>query len=278
MESESKTAETVRRRYGSFVDLYPDTFLTDQDKTLRLSDGTIAACVEALSELRLIDLGVSTVSVAFQVLRSEALKQGEGQYFTPREVIEAGIKLLQITWEDIVLDPACGTGGFLIETMLEMQRTNPQMTPEELSRWAQTHISGIEKDAIGLKLTKAIMQIAGDGSAHCVRGDSVRVHKWAKEFPHLKAGHFRNGRYSVVVTNPPFGKNLKLSADDARLSALDIAKKGADNYSDLEIGLIFLQRRSRVASHRRESRNRFAGDLLLFVQLRICDGLDQADS
>lgn len=240
-ESAHRTAQAIRERFRTFVDLYPDTFVTDQDKSIRLTDTTIAASVDALSELKLIDLGVSTVSVAFQVLRSEALKQGEGQYFTPQAVIEAGVRLVQLRWEDIVIDPACGTGGFLVESILDIQRSHPQIGDEELSRWAQTHIYGIEKDAIGLKLTKAIMQIAGDGSAHCSRGDSVRTHLWARDFPYLP-GSFQNGRFSVVLTNPPFGKELTVSAEDARLSQLEIARTQDGTYRDLEIGLIFLER------------------------------------
>ena len=80
---------------------------------------------------------------------------------------------MNIEFDDLILDPACGTGGFLVESMMEIQRTHPTMSKEELSRWAQTHIFGIDKDSIGVKLTKATMQIIGDGSAHCVRGDSV---------------------------------------------------------------------------------------------------------
>lgn len=242
LENAQRTAAAIRSRYESFVALYPDTFTTDHDKRLRLSDSSIAMCVDALAGLRLIDLGVSTVSVAFQVLRSEALKQGEGQYFTPQAVIEAGVRLMRIDWEDIVLDPACGTGGFLVESMREIQRRNPYMTAEDLTRWAQTHIFGVEKDAIGLKLTKAIMQIAGDGSAHCVRGDSIRVHDWARDFPHLAHPQLANGRFTKILTNPPFGQNLKVSGNDCRLSSLEIAKRGGDTYSDLEIGLLFLQR------------------------------------
>lgn len=242
MESPARTAAVIKERYAQFVDLYPETFTTEEDKRIRFGDETISLVVDALSDLRLIDLGVSTVSTAFQVLRSEALKQGEGQYFTPSQVIQAGIRLLQIRYEDIIIDPACGTGGFLVEAILEMARRNPGMSPTELSRWAQTHIYGIEKDAIGLKLTKAIMQIAGDGSAHCLRGDSVRVHTWARDFPHLNTGVIRDGRFSVVVTNPPFGKNLKVSANDLRLSGSEIAKRGGTTYSDLEIGLVFLER------------------------------------
>jgi type I restriction enzyme M protein len=209
---------------------------------LRFSDDTLAACVDILSGLRLIDLAVTTVAVAFQVLRSEALKQGEGQYFTPQPVIQAGVRLLDIRLDDLVIDPACGTGGFLVETMLHMGSRFAGMTQADLTRWAQTHLFGIEKDAIGIKLAKAIMQIAGDGSAHCARGDSVRTVKWSSDFPHLASGTFANGRFTVVVTNPPFGKNLKVSAKDARLSSLDIAKAGRENYRDLEIGFMFLQR------------------------------------
>lgn len=242
MESTKKTVDAIKKRYEQFVDLYPEVFITDQDKTLRFSNETIASCIDELCNLRLIDLGVSTIALAFQVLRSEALKQGEGQYFTPQAVIKAGVRLMELRWEDIIIDPACGTGGFLVEAMMEIQRTHPTMAPDELSRWAQTHIFGIEKDAIGVKLTKAIMQIAGDGSAHCVRGDSVRTHNWARDFPHLADGKFKAGRFSVVITNPPFGQNLKVTAEDSRIAGHDIAKSGGDEYEDLEIGLIFLQR------------------------------------
>ncbi len=240
-ESPAKTANEIRREFDDLVNVYPETFTTANDRHLRLSDETIAYSVEALAGLRLLDMGVRSVSLAFQVLRSEALKQGEGQYFTPQTVIEAGVRLMDLQMSDIVIDPACGTGGFLVQSMLEMRRKFPRIKDIDLTKWAQTHLYGIEKDAVGLKLTKAIMQIAGDGSAHCARGDSVRTHKWKEEFPHLVTP-FANGRFSVVLTNPPFGKNLKVSAKDCRLSGLTIAQNEDGTYRDLEIGLLFLER------------------------------------
>ncbi len=142
-----------------------------------------------------------------------------------------------------MIDLACGTGGFLVEAILNLQHNNPGMEPAELSRWAQTHIFGIDKDRIGIKLTKAIMQVAGDGSANCLRGDSVRTHLWPTEYPHLANGQFANGRFTVVVTNPPFGKGLKVSATDARLAKLSIAlNDDGKTYRPLEIGLLMLER------------------------------------
>lgn len=242
LESERKTAEMLRERFEQLVRLYPEVFIEQRDRELRFSDASLNLCAEELSRFRLLELGIQTVSVAFQVLRAAALKQGEGQYFTPHAVIEAGVRLMNIQWSDIVIDPACGTGGFLVQTMIEMQRRHPNMTTE-LSRWAQSRLYGIDKDKIGVKLTKAIMQIAGDGSAHCVRGDSVRTHTWQGEFAHLAQNpKFRDGRFSVVLTNPPFGANLKVSAEDTRLSGLEIARAASGHYEEMEIGLLFLQR------------------------------------
>lgn len=241
LESAHRTAEEITKRYRRFVQLLPDVFTQAQDLEIRFNDETIYAIVEELSRFRLLDLGVSTVSLGFQVLRTAALKQGEGQYFTPQPVIEAAVKLMQITLDDIVIDPACGTGGFLVETILQMQKEHPGFETE-VSRWAQSHIYGIEKDATGVKLTKAIMQILGDGSSHCMRGDSIRTHLWSNEFRHLLGGRYDDGRFTVVVTNPPFGNNLKVSAEDARLANLSIAKAGKGFYQDLEIGLLFLNR------------------------------------
>lgn len=240
-DSPQRTAAELRARYKKFVDLYPETFTTAQDKVLRFGDDTLTRCAQALSDLRLIDEPLMSVATAFQVLRSEALKQREGQYFTPKQVIEAGVRLLDIEWEDLIIDPACGTGGFLIESILELKRKNPNIANGAVSGWAQTHVFGIEKDSIGLKLTKAIMQVAGDGSAHCARGDSIRTHLWLKEYPHLTTT-YTNGRFSVVVTNPPFGKNLRVSAKDSRLAGYTIAKDEQGNYADREIGLIFFER------------------------------------
>lgn len=245
-ESHSRTATAIRKRYTSFVQLYPEVFTQESDKKLRFSDSTIGRVVEALSELRMIDLAPDAVSYAFQVVRSEALKQGEGQYFTPQPVIEAAIRMLGIGWDDIIIDPACGTGGFLIGALLELQRTRPEISQADLSRWAQRHLHGIDKDAIGVKITKAVMQISGDGSANCAQGDSVRTHLWTKEYPHLLGSTFKDDRFSVVVTNPPFGQNLKVSAKDCRLNKYTIARNGGGSYNDREIGLVFMERAYRL--------------------------------
>lgn len=234
------TAKYIKEKFDIFIDVYPDIFVSKSDQEIRFDDGTIHSAVEILSKFNLIDVGADTVSIAFQVLRSAALKQEEGQYFTPKQVIQAAMKLLEVTLDDIIIDPACGTGGFLIQSLIDMKDKYPNQE-KEISRWAQLHIFGIDKDAIGIKLTKAIMQILNDGSAHCVRGDSVLTHTWGIKYPHLLSNQFKDGRFTKVFTNPPFGSPLKVKYSDAKKSGLSLLGY-AENGKDIELGLLMFNR------------------------------------
>lgn len=238
--TENGTAKYIKDKFDNFIEVYPDIFVSKSDQELRFDDATIHDVVERLSKYNLIDIGADTVSIAFQVLRSAALKQEEGQYFTPKQVIQAAVKMMDVTLDDIIIDPACGTGGFLIQSLIEMKERYPN-EEKEISRWAQLHIYGIDKDAIGIKLTKAIMQILNDGSAHCVRGDSVLTHTWKVKYPHLLSNQFKNGRFTKVFTNPPFGAPLKIKYSDAKKSGLSIADY-VETGKDIELGLAMFNR------------------------------------
>ncbi len=238
--TESGTGKYIKSKFSDFIEVYPDIFVTQSDQELRFDDSTIHAVVERISKYNFIDIGADTVSIAFQVLRSAALKQEEGQYFTPKQVIQAAIKLMDLSLDDIIIDPACGTGGFLIQSLIELKERFPNKE-KEISRWAQLHIFGIDKDAIGIKLTKAIMQILGDGSAHCVRGDSVLTHTWRIKYPHLLTNSFKDGRFSKVFTNPPFGAPLKIKYSDAKKAGLSITEY-VEAGKDIELGLAMFNR------------------------------------
>ncbi len=234
------TAKHIKQRFEKFCEIYPDIFITQSDREIRFNDSTIHDCVELLSTLSLIGVGAETVSIAFQILRSAALKQEEGQYFTPKPVIEAAVKLMDVSWDDIIIDPACGTGGFLVQCLIDMKERYPN-SEKEVSKWAQLHLFGIDKDAIGIKLTKAIMQILDDGSAHCVRGDSVLIHTWPSRHTHLQSNLFKNGRFTKVFTNPPFGAPLKIKYTDAKRAGLSIVDYN-DDERDIELGLAMFNR------------------------------------
>lgn len=238
--TDSATADFIKSKFDNFINVYPDIFVSKSDQEIRFDNSTIHDVVECLAPFNLIDIGADTVSIAFQVLRSAALKQQEGQYFTPKQVIQAALRLMEVSLDDIIMDPACGTGGFLIQALIDMKDRYPNQE-KEISRWAQLHIFGIDKDAIGIKLTKAIMQILNDGSAHCVRGDSVLTHTWKNKYPHLLSNQFKNGRFTKIFTNPPFGAPLKIKYSDAKKASLSITEY-TEQGKDIELGLLMFNR------------------------------------
>lgn len=245
-EDEQKTAEQVREQFADLRLLRTDVFTDEQDADLILDDHTLHQVVYELSPLRLMDMRANAVSTAFQVFRRANLKAGEGQYFTPRRVIDSAVEVMDIRRDDKIIDPACGTGGFLVEAFRSIvARASSDKAEANARTWAHRQVFGVDKDAINVKLARAIMVILGDGSAHIHIGDSLRANRWPTDYPHLQQP-LKDKSYTVVITNPPFGKNLKVSSHDAKRNNYTIANiaagGGQGQYRQLEIGLIFLER------------------------------------
>lgn len=248
--SEVETAKRIRKQFDDMRLLRTDIFTEAQDNELLLDDHTIHHAVYELSPLRLMDMAPDAVSSAFQVFRRANLKAGEGQYFTPRRVIDSAVKIMEITRQDKIIDPACGTGGFLIEAYRSVvARGTGPTAPANARTFAHRQIWGVDKDGINVKLGRAIMVILGDGSANIHVGDSLAEHRWKDDYPHLRQP-LRDGSYTAVITNPPFGQKLKVSAADAKRNKYTIANAaaggGQNEYAKLEIGLIFLERAYRL--------------------------------
>jgi type I restriction-modification system DNA methylase subunit len=245
-ETEAETARRIRDQFKTFRTVRTDVFAETGDLELELDDHTLQQAVYELSPLKLLDMGADAVSTAFQIFRGANLKAGEGQYFTPGRVVESAVAILEITRQDKIIDPACGTGGFLIEAFRSLLASSKGDKGSANSRtWAHKQIFGVDKDAINVKLARAMMVILGDGSANIHVGDSLREHRWQEDYPHLLAP-LKDGQYTVVITNPPFGENLKISAVDCKRSGFTISNAaaggGQNKFRALEIGLVFLER------------------------------------
>ena len=76
---------------------------------------------------------------------------------------------------DKVIDPACGTGGFLSEAYLQVAS---KVSEADAVRWANARLYGVDLDDINVKLARALMVGTGDGSTHVKLGDSIREARW----------------------------------------------------------------------------------------------------
>ena len=249
---DAETGAKIRQEFEDLWRTNTDVFSSPSDRFLQLDDSTIQKACYELGVLKLMDTPIDIISQAFQVFRSASLKSEEGQYFTPQRIIRHAVSLIEIDYSDRVLDPACGTGGFLVECFRQFQERYGNLSASDRRAWAQQHLFGVDKDRVNVKLTKAIMIILGDGAAHTYRGDSLLKHRWADDFPHL-VPVLEPDTFTCIVTNPPFGRKLTLSAGDAKQSRIEICLKPEkegdglyrfkpNSYNERELGIVFLER------------------------------------
>lgn len=252
------TAEAVQEQFKDyFTRQRTRVFHPDDVDHLRLTQETLFAVVDTLAPWRILGDKLDLLSKAFQIFRTQAMKSGEGQFLTPQRIIRPCVMAMELTSEDKIIDPACGSGGFLIEALRQVQERDfagPSNT-WRLVKFANDNLYGVDMDPLGVKLTKAMMIAMQDGSTHVLRGDAIRRHLWAGKFPELEQSlalpNVPGGvaaQFTVVLTNPPFGENLKVSASDARAAGYTITKAAASvasgakkEHADLEIGLVYLE-------------------------------------
>lgn len=114
-----------------------------------------------------------------------------GQYFTPRHVTQLMAELCQVTKDDLVIDPACGTGGFLIAA-LQAAKERAHLRYEDAVAIVRDRLLGYEEEPATAALCVANMILRGDGKSGVQRGDAFA----APDFP--------VGACDVALMNPPF--------------------------------------------------------------------------
>ncbi|SKJ84542.1 N-6 DNA methylase [Mycobacteroides abscessus subsp. bolletii] len=124
-------------------------------------------------------------------------KSTAGQYFTPRPLIQAMVDVVQPTIEDRVVDPACGTGGFLLAAHAYVSQHAAGFTPPQRDHLREKFVTGVDIGATTSRLASMNLLLHGLGS---ITGDSLIDNRDA-----LIADP--GDRWSVVLANPPFGRN-----------------------------------------------------------------------
>ncbi|MFJ3322764.1 N-6 DNA methylase [Curtobacterium sp. NPDC086286] len=234
-ESSEMIHERIAKLFARVKAKYNEVF--DSDDKLTLDPASLRFAVGELQAFSLLGSPRDAVGEAFETFIGATLKGSQGQFFTPRNVVSAMVEYLNPSRDELVIDPACGAAGFLVETLrhkwAEVEAQGEKLgwseaaTAEEKQSVAIKTLYGIEKDELLSKVAKAYMAIMGDGKGSIFSTDSLeRPFAW----PPTVQSHVTLGKFDVVLANPPFGKDIRVTGAE-KLSQYSLAytwKKNKD--------------------------------------------------
>jgi type I restriction enzyme M protein len=220
-EESRRLAERIRALYDKQKEKDPEVFT----ENIKVDDSIIRTIVMHLESINLNKTDLDTKGLAFEQFMDGFFKGDFGQYFTPREIIEFAVAMMEPTHEDIVLDPACGSGGFLLYTLDAVRREANEYhdlnSNEHFKHWhdfAEKRLFGIEINEEITRVAKMNMILHDDGHTNVIGWDALE--KIEKLTAHNKG--FAENRFTLVLTNPPFGSVVK-QEEKPYLSSYDLA-------------------------------------------------------
>ena len=228
-----------------------------------LTPEQLQICVPFLEDKKFFGSGREELEIidrAFEHLIAEVSKGQKGQYFTPRNVIKMCVKMLNPQKDEHIIDPACGSGGFLLHTMYWVWDNDlKSASPTARQKYANRYLFGIDFDDNMRRISQALMLIAGDGRHNIFKRNSLDGRDWVSEQAEearasLKSllRHFENSKqeeenrktyrylnFDILMTNPPFAGEI---TDSGLLRQYEFAKKNGKLKQKVERHLLFIER------------------------------------
>lgn len=223
----SRISRDVRELFEEVKEQSPDLFGARDELTL--SERALAFIVSELAPYDLSATDVDAKGIAYQELVGNNLRGDRGQYFTPRSVVDLMVEILAPGEDETVLDPCCGTGGFLrsaMEYRLDRWRAkdgtshHPDTVEQRkvfrarLANYSQKHVFGCDFDPFLVRATQmSVLMLSG------VEGNIYHLDSLAFPDGHLSGRQEANeniplGSVDVLLTNPPFGSDIKITDPD----------------------------------------------------------------
>ena len=245
-----------------------------EGEDIELAKRHLQVCVGPIEGVRLMGSNLRIMDDAFEYLLPTEAKKKKGQFFTPRHVVEMCVRMLNPTRREYVMDPACGSGGFLLHVM-EWCYPAVDNDQRELRkhRYAAKYLWGIDFEQRAAKTSRALMLVAGDGHTNIFGPDvnSLDPRTWyetrtgedlmhglrqarltAKRIPDNETladddkawQYFDKLKFDAVFANPPFAGELKdrKMLVQYELAKLALKRAGDNKQPKEERDVLFIER------------------------------------
>ncbi|WP_329806421.1 methylation-associated defense system DNA methyltransferase MAD2 [Flavobacterium facile] len=244
-------AERIKAIFQKLKDnsMFSEVFTGNEG--IELTDKGVAFIAGELAKYSFLDASIDVKGMAYETIVSNTLKQEAGQFFTPRNIVKAMVEMLNPTEKHRVLDPACGSGGFIVMVLehvrkqiaqelypdlngpLLMAKYNSFEVNVRVKEYAENSIFGFDFDPDLKKAARMNMVMAGDGHANVFHVNSLAYPKWdhPEEIAKIETAINRSlevmgdveeryfndarGTFDMIFTNPPFGAKVKVEKEVA---------------------------------------------------------------
>jgi type I restriction enzyme M protein len=199
--TQNTIAELFEQTKQNFYEIF------EIDEKIKLSDNSIKFIISKLQDISLVDSSQDAKGLAFQKFLSHHEKERNGQFFTPEPVIDFCVEMMQPKPNEKIIDPACGSGGFLMSALKYLQRENNNIDNQNI----------ISKNIFGFDINKSILRIA---KMKLLLESNVKTNVLCANS--LENFENLNGTFDLILANPPFG--AKITSSDV-LATFDLGYK-----------------------------------------------------
>jgi len=210
--------ENISTLFEQTKQAYQDIF--EIDDRIRISPIALGFTIHKLQGISLLNSSQDAKGLAFQKFLSHHEKDGRGQFFTPEPVIDFCVEMMQPKPNEKIIDPACGSGGFLISALKYLQKNSPELDTKEI----------VSKNLFGLDINKSIARIAkmkllleANGITNVLCTNSL------DDLNSLRFSVSNADVFDLILTNPPFGAKI---TNTSMLSKYDLGYKWANHIKD----------------------------------------------
>ena len=204
---EEETEQELLERIQTFFQLnvkkkYPD--IMGENEQITLNKDLLFIIIKELEHISLLESSKDILSDAFEIFVSKMLKDEGGQFFTPPNIAKFMVNYLDPEEDSKVLDPACGHGGFLLETkeLLWTKIDNEQKKVKIIS-----NLYGIDKDLFLARICKLYLEILSSGKSNVFCEDSLDINSYRDQAKKV----IKNNYFDSILTNPPFGAKIPIN-------------------------------------------------------------------
>ena len=261
------TKEVINKLFNKAKDKWPGIF--EKGEPLRITDENhLQICVGFLQNVKLFNSNLQVIDEAFEYLVGKSAKGEKGQYFTPRNVIDMAVYMMNPQPTEYMIDTACGSCGFTVHTLFNVWNklknqgkaqfanfSNQKLTQEQKSYVDK--VFGIDFDEKSVRVARTLNMLAGDGRTNVLHLNTLDYTRWEEK---LKDQHWsrtylegfyrmldlakdrknpKEFNFDIVMANPPFAGDIK---DSRLISNYDVAFNKGKKVNKISRDVLFIER------------------------------------